>query len=291
MAGWGLTVTRTELSNLPVAYKDVQTTMMYYWAVKYDGSEDQDIMSYREELGTLRHHHIVIESLSPLLKNSASFALSCRISTEKTWRDLNDALVTYLQSQTIQDNKEQPVLGINIGAGNPVQRPLDLIRTFFSRDNRGIQDPRSTEGVVLQLQIPRGIILGLHSYAILLRAVDPWALLESSSHPGLPNTSVASTYDSYTVVRVNFPLHCRVSETTHPNSQGCFVSSCQDYGIRGLKHVSGPHERHCAIHHFSPNETTDIRPKRPKRVVCILVGREQDIVDEVDQHDVWNPEL
>ena len=282
-----------ELSNLPAAYRDVQTTMMYYWTVKYDGSEDQDIISYREELGTLRHHHIVIESLSPLLKNGASFALGRRISTEKTWRDLNDALVTYLQSQTAQDDKEQPTLGINIGAGNPVQRhALDFIRTFFPRDNRGIQDPRSAEGIVLRLQIPRRIILGLHSYTILLRAGDPWALLESSSHPGLPNMSVASTYDSYTAVRVKFPLHCQVSETTHPNNEACFVSSCKDYGIRSLKHVDNPRERHCAVHHFSPDENTYICPKRPKLVVCIvLVGGEQDVVDEVDQRDVWNPEL
>jgi len=175
--------------------------MMYYWTVKYDGSEEQDIISYREEFGILRHHHIIIESLSPSLKNGASFALGRRISTEKTWRDLNDALVSYLQSQTVQDDKEQPTLGINIGTGNPVQRLGDaLIRAFFSRDGRGVQDPCSTEGIVLQLQIPRRIILGFHSYAILLRAVFSWALLESSSHPGLPNMSAASTYDSYIAV-------------------------------------------------------------------------------------------
>jgi len=95
--------------------------MMYYWIVKHDGSEDQDIISYREELGTLRQHHIVVESLSPMLKSSASFALSRRINTERTWRDLNDALVTCLQSQRVQDDKEQPVIGVNIGANdNPV---------------------------------------------------------------------------------------------------------------------------------------------------------------------------
>jgi len=99
---------------------------MYYWTVKHDGSEDQDIVSYREELGTFRQHHIIIESLSPLLKNGASFALGRRINTEKTWRDLNDALVTYLQSQSVQDDKEQPALGINVGAGVQVQRLWEI---------------------------------------------------------------------------------------------------------------------------------------------------------------------
>ena len=94
---------------------------MYYWIVKYDGSEDQDIISYREELGTLRQHHITVESLSPLLKSGASFVLGRRISTDKTWRDLNDALVSHLQSQSVQDDKEQPTLGINLGANNPAQ--------------------------------------------------------------------------------------------------------------------------------------------------------------------------
>ena len=128
-----------ELSNLPLAYKVVRTTMMYYWTVKHDGSEDQDIISYREELGSFRQHHIIIESLSPLLKNGAAFALGRRISTDKTWRDLNDTLVNYLQSQSVQDDKEHPALGINIGEGNPVQRLGDaLIRTFFPRDNCSI---------------------------------------------------------------------------------------------------------------------------------------------------------
>jgi len=119
------------LSNLSLADKDTRTTTMYYWTVKHDGSEDQDIISYREELATLRQHHIIIESLSPLLKSGASFALGRQISTDKTWRDLNDTLVAYLQSQSVQDDKEQPALGISIGAGNPVQRVGDsLIRCF-----------------------------------------------------------------------------------------------------------------------------------------------------------------
>jgi len=175
---------------------------MYYWTVKHDDSEDQDIISYREELGVLRQHHIVIESLSPLLKNSASFALGRRISTDKTWRDLNDTLVTYLQSRSVQDDKEQLVLGINIGAGNTVQHLGDpLIRPYFSRGSRGFQEPHSTEFEGCVLQIPRGNILGPRGYAILLRAEDTRALLESSSHPGLPNMSVASTYDSYVKVQ------------------------------------------------------------------------------------------
>ena len=96
--------------------------MMYYWIVKHDGSEDQDIISYREDLGTLRQHHIRVESLSPPA-NAASFVLGRRINTEKTWRDLNDTLVTYLQSQLIQDNKGQPPLGVNIGASAPATPP------------------------------------------------------------------------------------------------------------------------------------------------------------------------
>lgn len=103
--------------------------MMYYWVVKHDGSEDQDIVSYREDLGTLRQHHIIIESLSPSL-NGASFALGRRISTEKTWRDLNNTLVSYLGSQRVQDNKES-VLGVNIGANNPVQPGGALTHSLF----------------------------------------------------------------------------------------------------------------------------------------------------------------
>ena len=87
--------------------------MMYYWIVKHDGSEDQDIISYREELGTLRQNHVVVESLS---LRGASFALGRRISTERTWRDLNDTLVTYLQSQRLQDDNEESALGVHIGA-------------------------------------------------------------------------------------------------------------------------------------------------------------------------------
>ena len=100
----------------------VGLTMMYYWIVKHDGSEGQDIVSYREDLATFRHHHIIVESLSPVL-NGASFALGRRISTEKTWRDLNDSLVTYLQSQQVPDNKGEPPLGVNIGANNIFQSP------------------------------------------------------------------------------------------------------------------------------------------------------------------------
>ena len=103
--------------------------------------------------------------------------------------------------------------------------------------------------------------------------------------------SVASAYDSCTAVRVNFPLHWLVNETTHPNGEGCFVSSCKDYGVRSLKHVSSPHERHRAIYHSSSGENAYGCPKRPKRVACILLGREQDIVDEANQRDVRNPEL
>lgn len=93
--------------------------MMYYWIVKHDGSEDQDIISYREDFGTLRQHHIIVESL-PSILNGASFVLGRRISTERTWRDLNDTLVTYLQLQSIQPGKEQSPLGINIGAKDPI---------------------------------------------------------------------------------------------------------------------------------------------------------------------------
>ena len=95
---------------------NVQITMMYYWIVKHDGSEDQDIISYKEDLMTLRQHHIVIESLSPFL-NTASFALGRRICTEKTWRDLNNTLVTHLQSQHGQD-ENRTALGVNIGASD-----------------------------------------------------------------------------------------------------------------------------------------------------------------------------
>ena len=175
---------------------------MYYWTVKHDDSDAQDIISYREEFGTLRQHHIIIESLSPLLKNSASFALGHRIYTDKTWRDLNDTLVIYLQSQSVQDDKEKPALGINIGAATLSIECLggSPVRTYFSRDDHGVQEPSSTEFEGNVLQIPRGDILGPHSYTIFLRAVDPRALLESSSHPGRPNMSVANTYNSYITV-------------------------------------------------------------------------------------------
>ena len=99
--------------------KDLRAIMMYYWIVKHDGSEDQDIVSYREDIGTLRQHHIVVESLSPFL-NGASFVLGRQISTERTWRDLNDTLVAYLQLQSFQNDGEQYPLGINIGAYDPL---------------------------------------------------------------------------------------------------------------------------------------------------------------------------
>lgn len=89
--------------------------MMYYWIVKHEDSEARDIISYREELNVLRSHHIVVESLSPTLLSGASFTLGHQIKTERTWRDLNDAFVTYLQSQHVQDNQEQSALGVNIG--------------------------------------------------------------------------------------------------------------------------------------------------------------------------------
>lgn len=104
--------------------------MMYYWFVKHDGSEDQDIVSYREDLGTLRQHHIIIESLSPLLYG-ASFALGRRISTEKTWRDLNDTLVVYLRSRPVEDNKEEPAFGMNIGTNDGVQPRGTLTHDIF----------------------------------------------------------------------------------------------------------------------------------------------------------------
>lgn len=137
--------------------------MMYYWVVKHDGSEDQDIVSYREDLGALRQHHIIVESLSPLL-NCASFALNRRISTEKTWRDLNDTLVVHLQSQRIQDSKEESALGVNIGTNRFVQSRGTLIHNF-SRYNRGIQEPNiaKREGVILQ--IARGNILRCYNPA------------------------------------------------------------------------------------------------------------------------------
>ena len=103
---------------------------MYYWIVTHDGSEDQDIISYREELGAIRQHHIIVHSLSPLL-SGASFALGRRISTERTWRDLNDSLVTYLQSQHGQDDKEKSALGVNIGANDLVQSRARPDSRFF----------------------------------------------------------------------------------------------------------------------------------------------------------------
>ena len=93
--------------------------MMYYWIVTHDGSEDQDVISYREEWGAIRQHHVIVHLLSPFL-SGASFALGRRISTERTWRDLNDTLVAHLQSQHVQDDKEQSALGVNIGANGHV---------------------------------------------------------------------------------------------------------------------------------------------------------------------------
>jgi len=117
-----LTGAAPELSNSRLACKDVQTTMMYYWIVKHDDSEAQAIISYREELNALRTHHIIVESLSPTLSSGASFALGHEIKTERTWRDLNDTLVTYLQSQRAQGDNEQSALGVNLGTNmSPVR--------------------------------------------------------------------------------------------------------------------------------------------------------------------------
>jgi hypothetical protein len=167
---------------------------MYYWVVKHDDSGYQDLMSYREELGTLRQHHIIIEALSPLFKGGAPFALGRRISTERTWRDLNDTLVTYLQSQSVQGDAEQPTLGINIGVDNFTLSWGNSDSNCFSRDNRCVQRSTESEGIVFQIPLVR--ILGPCDYASLLRAWGSWALLESSSHPGLPNMSVASAYSN-----------------------------------------------------------------------------------------------
>lgn len=145
---------------------------MYYWIVKHDGSEDQDLISCREELGTFRQDYVVVESLSPLLKN-ASFALGRRISTDRTWRDLNDAIITHLQSQSVQDNKEQPTLGLNVGANNPVHSWTSCDLNISSRDGCGIQEHRSTEYEAIILQIPRGDIL---SRIITLLFFVPMAL-------------------------------------------------------------------------------------------------------------------
>ena len=102
--------------------------MMYYWVVEYPDYRSIDgILSYREELVSLRQHHIVVKSLSCSFKSSAQFVLGHQISTEKTWRDLNNALVTYLQSQSVQDDKESPALGINIGVDNSVPSWKTLI--------------------------------------------------------------------------------------------------------------------------------------------------------------------
>lgn len=94
--------------------------MMYYWIVKYSDSEDQVIISSKETFCQINKHHITVESLSPLLKNDASFVLGRQISTESTWRDLNDTLTTYLHSKGVQGNKKKPTPGVNIGADNPV---------------------------------------------------------------------------------------------------------------------------------------------------------------------------
>ena len=136
------------------------TTMMYYWIVKHDDSDDQDIISYREDLGALRQHHVIVESLSPPL-NSASFTLGRRICTEKTWRDLNDALVAYLQSQNISDGKERPGLGINIGTNYPPCPRASDVNPFPDRNTLGIQNCHTTkrEVTVIVLQIPRRDIL------------------------------------------------------------------------------------------------------------------------------------
>ena len=113
--------------------------MMYYWVVEYPDYRSIDgILSYREELVSLRQHHIVVKLPSCSFKSSAQFALGRQISTEKTWRDLNDALVTYLQSQSVQDDKESPALGINIGVDNSVPSWGNSDLNIFSRDDQGL---------------------------------------------------------------------------------------------------------------------------------------------------------
>lgn len=96
---------------------------MYYWIVKHAGSKVQDIVSHHEDLYTLQYPHIIIESLSPGL-NGASFALGRRISTDSTWRDLNNSLVTYLKSQHVRKSKVELPLGVNLGANDPLQSRL-----------------------------------------------------------------------------------------------------------------------------------------------------------------------
>lgn len=167
---------------------------MYYWIVKHDSFEDQDIISYREDLGTLRHHHLVIESLSPSL-NGASFVLGRRISTEKTWRDLNDTLVTYLQSQRSQGGKEEPTLGVNIGAYNLAQSktPGTLRLTKIPRDSCGIQEPiTKCEGIILQIarrNILRYILKSSY-FASCGGLLNPTAMLGTPTYIGLPKTSL-----------------------------------------------------------------------------------------------------
>jgi hypothetical protein len=81
-----------------------------------------------------------------------------------------------------------------------------------------------------------------------------------------------------------------MNEKTHPNKEGRFIPPRKDYGIRSLKYVNNPHEFHGSVHGFFPDENTDRRSKSPKHIlVCIFLGRKQDIVDEVDQCDMRDP--
>lgn len=108
--------------------------MMYYWIVKHDGSEARDIISYQEYLNVLQSHHIIVESLSPLL-SGASFALGHQIKTERTWRDLNDTVVAYLQSQHGRGDNGQSVLGVDLGMNNPLPAcGRALIQTFHLQE-------------------------------------------------------------------------------------------------------------------------------------------------------------
>ena len=81
-----------------------------------------------------------------------------------------------------------------------------------------------------------------------------------------------------------------MNEKTYPNKKGRFIPPRKEYGICSLKHVNDPHEFHGSIHCFFSDENTYKRSKHPKHIlVCILLGREQDIVDEVDQCDMRDP--
>lgn len=79
---------------------------------------------------------------------------------------------------------------------------------------------------------------------------------------------------------------------THPNNEGCFIPPRKGYSVSNLKYVNNPHERHGSIHSFSSDKNTYKCPKCPKCILIrVLLGRKQDIVDEVDEDDVWDPEF